>query len=52
MTPTAWKQPRTGEQLLRVRFRNGRLSIHTYTASQLRWSNSGGEWDVIEVERA
>ena len=52
MTPTKWKQPRTGERPLRVQFRNGLVSRWTYTAQQLRWSDSGSDWDVIGVERA
>jgi hypothetical protein len=52
MTPTKWRRPRTGDSLLRVQFRNGRLSIHAYQARQLRWSNTGDEWDIVAVERA
>lgn len=52
MTPTNGRKPRTGERQLRVRFRNGQLSFHTYTASQLRWTNTGSDWDIIEVGRA
>jgi hypothetical protein len=52
MTPTNGRKPRTGDKLLRVQFRNERVSIHTYTAAQLRWTNSGDDWDVIAVERA
>jgi hypothetical protein len=35
-----------------VRFRNGVESRHSYVAAQLRWNDSGSDWDVIEVARA
>ena len=52
MTPTNGRKPRTGEKLLRVQFRNGLVSRHTYTAAQLRWTDTGDDWDVIAVGRA
>lgn len=52
MTPTKFRQPRTGDRLLRVQFRNGLVSRWTYTAKQLRWSETGGDFDIIGVERA
>jgi hypothetical protein len=52
MTSTNGRKPRTGERKLRVQFRNGQLSAHTYTAAQLRWTDTGSDWDVVGVERA
>jgi hypothetical protein len=52
MTPTNGRKPRTGEMLLRVQFRNGQESRHEYTAAQLRWSDTGDDWDVIAVEKS
>jgi hypothetical protein len=46
------RAPRTGERPLRVKFANGRESIHAYAANQLRWSLTGSEWDISEVARA
>jgi hypothetical protein len=48
---TNGRTPRTGDRLLKVRFANGRESIHEYVARQLRWSRTGSEWDVAEVAR-
>lgn len=50
-TPTKGRKPRTGEALLRVQFRNGRISRHAYKASQLDWTDRGEGWDVIAVRR-
>ena len=52
MSPTNFRKPRTGDKKLRVQWRNGQTSIHTYTAAQLRWSDSGHEFDVVAVEYA
>lgn len=46
MTPTNFRKPRT-EATVRVQFRNGRTSIHAYTVAQLRWTNSGSDWDAV-----
>lgn len=51
MTPTNGRKPRTGDKLLRVQFRNGQESRHEYTAGQLRWTETGGDWDVVAVAR-
>lgn len=55
-TPTKWKPPRTGDKQLRVVFRNGQVSKHTYTARQLVWddrsatvSEALAAWDVVGV---
>jgi hypothetical protein len=52
MTPTQWKRPRTGDKPLRVQFRCGWVSKHTYTARQLVWEDRGWDFDIIAVERA
>lgn len=52
MTPTNYRKPKTGERLLRVRFRNGMVSRHEYTADQLVWKDRGWDFDITEVERA
>ena len=49
---THGRKPRTGEKLLHIRFRNGLESRHTYTAAQIRWNDSGCEWDAVAVARA
>lgn len=51
MTPTKGRKPRTGERLLRVRFRNGVESSVGYTANQLRWTDTGDDWDVVACQR-
>lgn len=52
MTPTKGRKPRTGEAKLRVQFRCGLVSRHEYTASQLRWNETGCAYDIVAVERA
>lgn len=52
MTPTNGRKPRTGDKPLRVQFRNGRTSLRSYSADQLRWSATGCDWDVVAVEIA
>lgn len=52
MTPTNYRKPRTGDTPLRVQWANGSISIHTYVASQLRWTNTGSDFDIIACERA
>jgi hypothetical protein len=52
MTPTNFRKPKTGDRQLRVQFRNGRTSLHTYSARQLRWTDTDSDWDVVGVERA
>jgi hypothetical protein len=52
MTPTNFRRPKTGERKLRVQFRNGRHSIHEYTVGQLRWTDTGSDWDIVGVEKA
>jgi hypothetical protein len=52
VTPTNGRTPRTGERQLRVRFANGLVSRHTYTAAQLVWKQRGWDFDIIGVEKA
>ncbi len=49
---THFRKPRTGERLLKVMFRNGQESRHEYVAAQLRWTDSGSDWDILKVARA
>jgi hypothetical protein len=51
MTPTQGRKPRT-EAPLRVKFRCGLVSRFTYSASQMRWSDTGSDWDIVACERA
>ena len=46
---TNGRTPRTGERQLRVKFRNGETSKHTYTAKQLRWDHNGTDFDITHV---
>jgi hypothetical protein len=48
MTPTNFRTPRT-DRLLRVTFRNGEVSRHEYVVSQLRWSDTGHDYDITHV---
>jgi len=50
-TPTKGRKPRTPDKLL-VRFRNGYECRFEYTASQLRWTDTGDDWDVVGVRKA
>lgn len=46
---TNGRTPRTGERQLRVLFRCGDESKHTYTAKQLRWDHNGTDFDITHV---
>lgn len=35
-----------------VKYRCGYIDRHTYTARQLRFSDTGDDWDVVEVRLA
>jgi len=48
-TPTNFRTPRTGERRLRVRFRNGDESKWTYRAKDLRWTDTGSDFDITHV---
>jgi hypothetical protein len=52
VTETNGRKPKTGERLLRVKFRCGLVSRFTYAASALRWSHTGSPFDVVACERA
>lgn len=50
---TNGNKPRTGEAQLHVQFRNGYVDEkHTYTAKQIRWTDTGDSHDVVAVRRA
>jgi len=51
-TLTNGRTPRTGEKPLRVQFANGYVCKWTYTAKQLRFTDTGSDWDVVAVRRA
>ena len=51
-TDTNFRTPRTGERLLRVKFRNGQESRWEYVARQLRFSDTGHDFDIVAVSRA
>lgn len=44
--PTNWRPPLTDKEV-RVRFRNGDESKWTYLPRQLRWTDTGSDFDVI-----
>lgn len=50
-TPSQFRKPRTGDKPLMVEFRNGVIG-GPYTSSQIRWSDSGHDFDVVKVARA
>jgi len=49
--PLNGKKPRTDAEL-QVRFRNGMESRWTYTAGQLRWTDTGCEFDIVAARKA
>lgn len=50
---TRGQTPLTGEAKLRVQFRCGFIDRkHEYSAGQLRWDDTGDDWDVVAVQRA
>jgi len=52
-TPTNGRTPKTGEAKLFVRFRCGYEDLkNEYKASQIRWTNTGDDWDAVAVKRA
>lgn len=49
-TLTEGRMPRTGERKLQVQFRCGYVDgKHSYKASQIRWTDTGHDWDVVAV---
>ena len=52
-TPTNGRIPRLRSEKLTVQFRNGYVDRkHSYTIDQIRWGDSGSEWDVVAARRA
>ena len=51
-TATNGKRPRTGEKPLWCKFRNGTVLKEPYRADQVRWTDTGDEFDIVEVARA
>lgn len=49
---TNGRKPRTGSTKLRVQFACGYVCQWEYEASQLRWTDTGCDWDVAAVRRA
>ena len=49
---TNGRKPRTGGAKLNVQFRCGYVCHFTYTAEQLRWTDTGDSFDVVAVKRA
>jgi len=49
MKPTYFREPRTNKEL-RVKFRNGVIDDRPRTADQMRWDDTGSDWDIVEVE--
>jgi hypothetical protein len=49
---THFRAPKTGDKPLKVKFRNGMESRFEYVAKQLRWSDSGSDFDIVGVRRA
>lgn len=48
---TQGRTPRTKDKPLMIQFRNGYIDRkHTYTAAQLRWTDTGDDFDVIAVK--
>lgn len=51
-TATNGRKPKTGETKLMVIYRNGYIDRWTYTADQLRWTNTGSAWDISAARKA
>jgi hypothetical protein len=49
---THGREPKTGQRLLHLRFRNGLESKKPYRADMIRWSQVGDDWDVVAIARA
>lgn len=53
MTPTKWREPRTGDKQLRVTFRGTEkpeVSKWTYRARDLVWTDRGEPFDIVAFE--
>ena len=51
-TPTKGRKPRTGQKKLKVKYRNGYEDRWEYTADQMRWTDTGHDWDIVGVKLA
>lgn len=52
-TLTNGRKPRTGEKKLHIQFRCGWVDERNeYTAAQIRWTDTGDDWDAVAVKRA
>lgn len=49
MKPTNFRKPRT-DRKLRVQYRNGIVDNFPRTVDQLRWTDTGSDWDIIKAE--
>ncbi len=49
MKPTGFRKPRT-EKELRVKYRNELIDDRPRTADQMRWTDTGSDWDIVAVE--
>lgn len=49
MKPTNFEDPKT-EKELRVKYRNGKIDDRPRTVRQMRWTQTGSEWDIVEAE--
>jgi len=49
MKPTKFEDPKT-EKELRVKYRNGKIDDRPRTVRQMRWTQTGSEWDIVEAE--
>lgn len=50
MKPTNFRKPRTGDRLLRIRYRNNHVDDRPRTAAQMIWEDRGFDFDIIAVE--
>lgn len=50
MKPTHFRKPKTGDNLLRVQFRNGTIAKQVLTADGWRWTDTGHDFDIVAVE--
>lgn len=49
---TKGRTPRTGEAALYVQYRCGYIDRWSYQAKQLRWDDTGHDWDIVAVKKA
>jgi hypothetical protein len=47
---TSWRPPKADN--VRVKFRNGQISKHTYRPDQLNWSNRNYDFDITHWKDA